>query len=318
VEDLQGMSEEDRLIAVLPFFHIYGQTVIMNIGLYRGATLVTMPKFDLEQFLQIVQDHRVTRGYFVPPIVLALAKNPAVDRFDLSSLTYILSGAAPLGPDLAEACARRIGCTVVQGYGLTETSPVTHCVSGEGAPDHRGSIGPPVPGTECRIVDWATGRDVPTGEAGELWIRGPQVMRGYLNNPEATAASIDQDGWFRTGDIARADEEGYFWIVDRLKELIKYKGYQVPPAELEAFLVGHPAIGDAAVIPVSDEEAGEIPKAYVVLTGEATAEQIMAYVAERVAPHKKVRAVEVVEEIPKSASGKILRRLLVERERSRG
>jgi acyl-CoA synthetase (AMP-forming)/AMP-acid ligase II len=317
VENVQHISTDDRLMAVMPFFHIYGQTVIMNIGLSRGATLVTMPRFDLEQCLQIAQDHRVTRGYFVPPIILALAKHPVVDRFDLSALNYILSGAAPLGPDLADACARRISCKVVQGYGLTETSPVTHWVPDEGALDRPGSIGPPIPSTECRLVDWATGEDVDSGEPGEVWVRGPQVMKGYLNNPEATAASIDADGWLRTGDIARADEDGYFWIVDRLKELIKYKGYQVPPAELEAILIAHPAIADAAVIPVADEEAGEIPKAYLVLSGEATAEEIMAYVAERVAPYKKIRAVEVVEEIPKSASGKILRRVLVERERSR-
>jgi acyl-CoA synthetase (AMP-forming)/AMP-acid ligase II len=167
------------------------------------------------------------------------------------------------------------------------------------------------------VIGVETGEDVGPAEDGEIWIRGPQVMRGYLNNPEATAETIDEDGWLHTGDIGHADEDGYFVIVDRLKELIKYRGYQVPPAELEAVLVGHPAIADAAVIPSPDEEAGEIPKAFVVLKEHVEPEEIMAYVAERVAPHKKVRALEVVDEIPKSASGKILRRVLVQRERER-
>jgi acyl-CoA synthetase (AMP-forming)/AMP-acid ligase II len=159
--------------------------------------------------------------------------------------------------------------------------------------------------------------DLGPGEEGEVWIRGPQVMQGYLNNPDATAASIDEEGWFHTGDIGYADEEGYFYIVDRVKELIKYKGFQVPPAEVEAVLLTHPAIADAAVIPVPDEEAGEIPKAFVVLRGEITPDEIMAFVAERVAPHKKVRLVEIIDQIPKSASGKILRRILVQREREK-
>jgi acyl-CoA synthetase (AMP-forming)/AMP-acid ligase II len=317
-DGVQTVNENDTLIAVLPFFHIYGQVVIMMIGLYRGATIVTMPKFDLEGFLQIAQDHGVTRGYFVPPIVLALAKHPMVDSFDLSKMKTILCGAAPLGPELQEACAKRLGCRVTQGYGMTETSPVTHAVPDEGGLDKPGSIGPLVPNTECRVVDYETGRDLEAGQDGEIWVRGPQVMKGYLNNPDATAKTIDPDGWLHTGDIGHADEDGYFAIVDRLKELIKYKGYQVPPAELEAILLSHPAIADAAVVPRPDEEAGELPKAFVVLKSGASAssEDVIRYVAERVAPQKKVRLVEFVEEIPKSASGKILRRILVERERA--
>jgi acyl-CoA synthetase (AMP-forming)/AMP-acid ligase II len=308
-------TADDVVLAVLPFFHIYGMVVILNAALARGATLVTMPRFELPAFLQAIQDHRVSRLYIVPPIALALAKHPLVDEYDLSSVRLMLSGAAPLGPELQAACGGRLGCGVVQGYGMTETSPVTHVVPDEDAGQGLGSIGYLVPGTECRIVDIGTEDDVATGEVGELWVRGPQVMKGYLNNPEATAHTVDPDGWLHTGDIGRVDEDGRFWIVDRLKELIKYKGYQVAPAELEALLIGHPAIADAAVIPIADEEAGEAPKAFVVASGPLTAEEVAAYVAERVAPYKRLRAVELLDEIPKSPSGKILRRVLVDRER---
>jgi acyl-CoA synthetase (AMP-forming)/AMP-acid ligase II len=308
-------SEEDVIIGVLPFFHIYGMTVIMNIALYLGATVVTMPRFDLEEFLTLMQDHKVTRAYLVPPIILALAKHPVVDKYDLESLDLIMSGAAPLGGELAEACASRLGSVVMQGYGLTETSPVTHMNPDDGRA-RAGSIGFLLPNTEARYVDPETGGDVEQGQTGELWIRGPQVMKGYLNNEVATAGTIDPEGWLHTGDLGYVDGDGYFFLVDRLKELIKYKGFQVPPAELEAILLTHPAIADAAVIPVPDEEAGEIPKAYVVLKEEISPEDIMAFVAEKVAPHKKIRRVEITDEIPKSASGKILRRVLVEKERA--
>jgi len=307
----------DRAIAALPFFHIYGLVVIMNIPLYRGATVVTMPRFELAEFLRLIQDYRITRAWVVPPIVLAMAKHPLVDEYDLSSLEYVNSGAAPLSAELEVACGKRLGCHMTQGYGLTETSPVTHFVSDKLADTMPGSIGPAAPNTECRIVDVATDQDVPAGEPGELCIRGPQVMKGYLNNPGATAHAIDADGWFHTGDVAQLDEDGSLWIVDRIKELIKYKGYQIAPAELEALLLTHPAITDAAVIPVPDEEAGEIPKAFVVAGEAITAEEVTRFVAERVAPYKKVRAVEIVEEIPKSPSGKILRRVLIDRERER-
>ena len=315
-EAVQRIEPSDTLIGVLPFFHIYGMTVVLNLALRRGATVVTMPRFELEPFLGLLHEHRVTRGYLVPPIVLALAKHPAVEGYDLSSLHVIMSGAAPLDAELAAACAERVGCRVVQGYGLTETSPVTHASGdreGEGRP---GSIGPPVPNTECRVVDWGTGEDQEVGRDGELCIRGPQVMIGYLNSPSATANTIDPDGWLHTGDVGHVDQDGYFYVVDRLKELIKYKGYQVPPAELEAVLIGHPAVTDAAVIPSADPEAGEVPKAFVVARAEVSAEELMAFVAERVAPYKRVRKVEFVEQIPKSASGKILRRMLVEQERA--
>jgi len=277
---------------------------------------VTIPRFDLEQFLQVMQDYGVALAHLVPPIVLALAKHPIVDRYDLSKLKMIISAAAPLGEDVARACAERLGCPVLQGYGLTETSPATHVSPEVPEKIKPAAVGPCVPNTESKVVDISTGAELGPDQNGEIWVRGPQVMKGYLNNPEATAATIDAEGWLHTGDIGYADEDGYFYIVDRVKELIKYKGFQVAPAELEALLLSHPAIADAAVIPSPDEEAGEIPKAFVVLRGEVTADEIMAFVAERVAPHKKIRRVEFVEQIPKSAAGKILRRVLVERERS--
>ena len=306
---------DDVVLGVLPFFHIYGMIVIMSFALYRGATIVTMPRFDMEQCLGLIQKYRISYAYLVPPIVLGLAKHPLVDKFDLSSLRAILSGAAPLGDEIEDAVKQRLGCLVTQGYGMTEASPVTHFLAVR--PDHdrkAGSVGPVIPNTECKVVDLATGEELGPRQEGELWIRGPQVMKGYLNNPTATAQTVDAEGWLHTGDIGYADEDGYFWIVDRAKELIKYKGLQVAPAELEAVLVSHPAVADAAVIGVPDEEAGELPKAFVVLKGQATAEEIMAYVASQVAPFKKIRSVEFIPQVPKSATGKILRRVLKEGE----
>jgi len=313
------IREHDRVIGILPFFHIYGMVTILLSALSRGATIVSMPKFDLEPFLDVMQGHRINRAFLVPPVILALAKHPAVDAYDLSGLEMIMSGAAPLDGQLATACAERLGCAVIQGYGLTETSPVTHVMPSltESRP---GSIGPLLPNTEARVVDWGTGENLAPNEDGEILVRGPQVMRGYLNNPEATARTIDAEGWLHTGDIGHADEDGYFFIVDRLKELIKYKGYQVAPAVIEGVLLSHPAVADAAVIPVPDEEAGEVPKAFVVWAAGVTADpdEVMAYVAERVGGHERVRFLEVIDQIPKSASGKILRRVLVERERQQG
>jgi acyl-CoA synthetase (AMP-forming)/AMP-acid ligase II len=308
------LSERDVMLGVLPFFHIYGMTVIMNLALYTGATVITMPRFDLEQCLGTLEKYRVTFACVVPPIVLAFAKSPLVDKYDLQSLRVVFSGAAPLKGDLAAATRARLGCRVLQGYGLTETSPVSH---GARAADDPGSVGPPVPNTESRIVDVATGLELGPNQEGEICIRGPQVMKGYLNRPDATAAMIDADGWLRTGDIGFANEQGCFFVVDRLKELIKYKGMQIAPAELEAVLLGHPAVADAAVIPLQNDEVGEVPKAFVVLRTDVTTDQIMTYVAAQVAPYKKLRAIEVIDQIPKSPSGKILRRILIEREKAR-
>ena len=310
------VREDDRLLGVLPFFHIYGMVVIMCGALYAGATVVTLPRFDLEQCLDVIQKHRITYANVVPPIILAFAKHPLVDKYDLSSLRALFSGAAPLSDELATACTARLAVAVRQGYGLTETSPVTHFHPIESEIVRYGSVGPAVANTECRIVDPDTGLDVPPGERGELWIRGPQVMKGYFNKPEATAACMTHDGWFITGDVAMVDKDNWFYIVDRVKELIKFNGWQVAPAELEAVLLSHPSIADAAVIPVPDDDAGEVPKAFVVLRGELSGDEIMKYVAERVSPYKKIRVVEITDTIPKSPSGKILRRLLVEKERN--
>jgi acyl-CoA synthetase (AMP-forming)/AMP-acid ligase II len=307
---IQVDPEGEAALSFLPFFHIYGMQVLMNSSLAAGMTVITMPRFDLEQALTIVQERKVTRFFAVPPIVLALAKHPLVEQFDLSSLKQIFSGAAPLGADLAAEASKRVGCEVVQGYGMTELSPVSHCtVMGDFRP---GTSGITVPNTECRVVDPATGEDQDVGGEGELWVRGPQVMVGYLNNEEATKHTIDDDGWLHTGDVAIVDEHGHMSIVDRVKELIKYKGFQVPPAELEALLVAHPKVADVAVIGVPDVEAGELPKAFIVPQpgAELTEDEVKAYVAEHLASYKHIRMVEFTDEIPKSPSGKILRRML--------
>ncbi|MCM3873669.1 MAG: 4-coumarate--CoA ligase family protein [Pyrinomonadaceae bacterium] len=317
MEGLDYFTEDDTLICVLPLFHIYGLVVILNMGLYAGATIVTLPRFELEQFLKCIDDYGVTMAHLVPPIVLALSKSPVVDNYDLSTLGTIFCGAAPLGEDLTRACMERLHCRIRQGYGMTETSPVTHSSPSDPAHVKFGSVGVCAPNTECRIIDLETGESLGSNKEGEICVRGPQVMKGYLNRAEATAQTIDAEGWLHTGDIGYANEDHHFFIVDRAKELIKYKGFQVPPAELEAILLTHEAIADAAVVPYPDDEAGEVPKAFVVLRGEATPEEIIAFVTERVASYKKLRSVEFIDKIPKSASGKILRRMLVERDRQR-
>jgi acyl-CoA synthetase (AMP-forming)/AMP-acid ligase II len=308
---------EDRLIGVLPFFHTYGLGLLMGWPLWCGATLVSMPRFDLEGFLRVLQDQRITRALLVPPIVLALATHPLVADYDLSALELIGSGAAPLDVGLARACSERLGCPVVQGYGLTETTTSVCGTAGAPLGPRHGSVGVLLPNTEARIVDPADGRDLSTGEPGELWVRGPQVMHGYLNAELATAAVLDPDGWLRTGDLCRVDPDGYLFVVDRVKDLIKYKGHQVAPAELEAVLSAHPHVADVAVVRSPDQEAGEIPKAFVVANGPVDAEALMAWVAERVAPYKRIRRVEFVDKIPKGPYGKVLRRVLLERDRAR-
>jgi acyl-CoA synthetase (AMP-forming)/AMP-acid ligase II len=308
---------DDVLLAALPLYHIYALQVTLSLALAAGATVVTMPRFDLEGFCGLVQDYGVTRVEVVPPVVLALARHPAVTGYDLSSLRLITSAAAPLGAALATECAQRLGCQVKQAYGMTELGGGTHIVpdTGGGPAD---SIGPLLPGIQARVIDCATGLDAGPGQPGEMLIRTAAAMRGYLDNPEATAATIDADGWLHTGDVVVADREGWFQVVDRVKELIKYKGSQVAPAALEAILLAHPSVADAAVIGRPDEEAGELPTAVVVLRDPAVdtrlaGRELMAYVAERVAPHERIRRAEFVTEIPKSPSGKILRRLLTGR-----
>jgi acyl-CoA synthetase (AMP-forming)/AMP-acid ligase II len=301
----------DTLLAVLPFFHIYGMNVIMNLGLYAGATTVTMPRFDLKECLEAIQKYRITYGFVVPPIMLALARNPLVEQYDLRSLRTLFSGAAPLSPHIAAEAAARLHCSVKQGYGMTEASPATHGTR----PGSSDGIGLTLQNTESKIADVATGAELGPGTEGEICVRGPQVMKGYLNNPVATAAMIDTEGWLHTGDIGFAREDGCFFVVDRVKELIKYKGMQIAPAELEALLLAHPAVADAAVVPLEDEEAGQIPKAFVVLKEQTTTEDILKYIEDRVARYKRIRHVEIIDAIPRSASGKILRRVLVERDR---
>lgn len=304
---------EDTLVAFLPFFHIYGLTVLILLGLRRGATLVVMPRFEMEPYLDLVERHRATVLHVVPPIVLALAKGAGVNGRDLSSVRKLFSGAAPLSAEVTRQCCARMRCVLQQGYGLTETSPGTHVSSDDPAAAKPGSVGRPLVNTECRVVDPVTLEDVEPGCDGEIWVRGPQVMLGYLNQPDATRDMITADGWLRTGDIGHADADGDFFIVDRVKELIKYKGMQIAPAELESVLLSHPAVADAAVVAAKDDEAGEIPRAFVVLKGDATAEALMAFVAGRVASYKKIRRLEFIDTIPKSPSGKILRRLLRDR-----
>ena len=313
---LGQVNPDDRVLAVLPFFHIYGMTVLMSQVIHRRATAVTLPRFDLDRFLGAIAEHRLQRVWIVPPIAVALAKHPAVDAHDLSSLHTILSGAAPLDAELGHAVARRLGCRMLQGYGMTELSPVSHCIPDDRPDMDLGSIGTLLPNMEAMIVDPATGTELPAGETGELWCRGPNVMAGYLDDPEATAETLDDDGWLHTGDLATVTDDGVFTIVDRLKELIKYKGYQVAPAELEALLLTHARIADAAVIGVRDAEGEEVPKAYVVAQPGADlgAAEVIAFVAERVASYKKVRSVEFVDAVPRSAAGKILRKELRARE----
>ncbi|HKP45467.1 MAG TPA: AMP-binding protein [Pyrinomonadaceae bacterium] len=317
MDGLVYFSERDTLIGVLPLFHIYGLVVVLNMGLHKGATIVLMRRFDLELFLQTVRKYGVTLAHIVPPIVLTLSKSPIVDKYPMPTLRTIFSGAAPLDESLTRACMQRLSCDVRQGYGLTETSPVTHSSPADPAKVKFGSVGPPAPNTECKVIDLGTGKELEANQEGEVCVRGPQIMKGYLNRPDATAQTIDAEGWLHTGDVGYGDEDGHFFIVDRAKELIKYKGFQVPPAELEAVLLTHPAVADAAVIPCQDDEAGEVPKAVIVLKDKCGAEQIMEFVAARVAPHKRIREVEFTDKIPKSPSGKILRRVLVQADRER-
>lgn len=315
LEPLLPMGPGDRILAVLPFFHIYGLTALMNAPLRQGSTVVVLPRFDLDTFLGTIEKHRITSLYVAPPIVLALAKHPAVEGYDLSSLKYIVSAAAPLDAELATACSRRLGLPPVgQAYGMTELSPGTHAIPLDAENPPPGSVGKLIPNTEMRILSLDDpAKDAGVGERGEIAIRGPQIMKGYLGRPETTAAMIDEDGWLHTGDVGYVDAEGWLFVVDRVKELIKYKGFQVAPAELEALLLTHPGIADAAVIGVYDSDNNEVPHAYVVrqpTAGGLTEGEVMQYVAERVAPYKKIRHVDFIGGVPRAASGKILRREL--------
>lgn len=309
------MTDRDVLLVFLPFYHIYG-TMLMGAAVASGATLVIMEKFDMVTALTLTQEHGVTLFYAVPPVLLALSQYPELKKYDFSTVRYIMSGAAPLPPEVGRRVNELIGVPVVQGYGLTEAAPLTHMhLIDNYEPTRLESVGVHVSDQDERIVslDDESTELGPEG-VGELVIRGPHVMRGYWKAPEETARTL-RDGWLYTGDIARRDSHGYMYIVDRKKEMIKYKGFGVAPAELEALLHEHPAVADCAVVPKADAEAGEIPRAFIVLRTNmrVTPNELMQFVAERVAGYKRIRAVEFIDAIPKNPSGKILRRVLKER-----
>ncbi|XP_065871942.1 probable CoA ligase CCL5 [Euphorbia lathyris] len=308
-------SQDDVFLCFIPIFHIYG-LAFFALGLFSsGITTVIMSKFDLQGMLDAIQSHQVNNLPAVPPVILGLVKHASKVKCDLSSLRRVGSGAAPLSKELTEEFRKRYPWMELrQGYGLTEScGAATFFASDEQAKAHPGSCGRLLPSFNSKVVDSETGMALPPCREGEVWIKSPTIMQGYLKREEATAATLDSDGWLKTGDLGYFDEDGFLYIVDRIKELIKHNGYQVAPAELEAILLSHPQVVDAAVIPVEDEEAGQIPMAYVVRAAgsDLTQEQIIQYVAIQVAPYKKVRRVAFINTIPKSAAGKILRKELV-------
>ena len=309
---LTDLRPDDVMAGIIPMAHIFG-SVMLNATLRAGARIATLPRFDLEAFLAMVQEHRVTVVPAVPPLVRALARHPLVDRYDLSSLRLVVIGAAPCPVELERECRERLGCVVGQSFGMTELAPIA-LPEEEWCP---GALGRLVPGVEAIVVDVDSGARVGAGETGELWLRGPALMAGYLGDETATAATIDAQGWLHSGDLARFDDDDRLYVVDRLKELIKCRGYQVAPAQLEAELALHPAVADAAVVPRPDEEAGERPVAYVALRAPARPRELLDWLAPRVAPYKRLAEVIVVDEIPRNPTGKLLRRVLVERERER-
>jgi acyl-CoA synthetase (AMP-forming)/AMP-acid ligase II len=291
--------EGERILGLAPFFHIMGLSLVLLHALSSGATVVTMPRFDLEEMLRAIERHRIAHMLVPPPVLTALAHHPVVDDHDLSSLRLVACGGAAATAELEAAVAARLGCQCAQGYGMTEAGPMIASPVLEPPRIRHGSVGLPMPGTEVALVD------------GEVWVRGPHLMSGYLDDAEATAATIDADGWLHTGDTGRFDDDGFLFLGDRIKELIKVRGFQVAPAELEGLLRAHPAVADVAVVGVPDAESGERPVAFVVARGELDRDALMAYVAEQVAPYKQLREIELVDALPRSPTGKLLRRLLV-------
>ncbi len=308
-------SINDTIIGLLPFYHSWGACTCVNSPIYAGARVILLPRFDAEELLETIHWERATVLHGAASLFAALLNSSLLTKYDLSSLRYVKAGAMPIPPEIKQRWDELTGVKMVLGYGLSEASPETH-----NSPIDRiksGTVGMPIPDTDARIVDQETGeRELPVGEVGELIIQGPQVMKGYLNRPDDNAEAL-RNGWLYTGDLAFMDEEGYFHIVDRKKETIKYKGYTIAPAEVEAVLLQHPAVRECAVIGKPDPLAGEIPKAYVVLKeGYAkNAEELTRFCKERIAPYKRIREVEFVSEIPKSPVGKVLRRLLKDREK---
>ena len=324
---LPPKSTGDKVLACLPFFHIYGLTILIHEALWTGVTSVVMGRFEIEKWCQHVQNHRITYSYIVPPMVVLLSKHPRVGDYDLSSIRMTNSGAAPLTKELIEAAYKRTGIRIKQGYGLSETSPTSHQQRWQDWRSAMGAAGWLLPNMQQKFcaVPGTDGesdgsKELKAGETGELYMKGPNIFLGYHKKPGATKECLSEDGWFRTGDVGFVTERGDLTITDRVKELIKYKGFQVPPAELEGYLVDSEMVDDVAVVGVESEEQGtEVPRAYIVRKGGVNAvekgdeEKIMSWLAERVANHKKLRGgVRFVDEVPKSASGKILRRILKE------
>ena len=317
-EWLRGKKGEETFLTVLPLFHIYGMTTAMNAPIYLAGKMIMLPRFNPDEVLKTIEKYQVTVFCGAPTMYALLIDHPNVSKYDLSSIKFCISGAAPLPPEVQKKFMELTGGVLVEGYGLTETSPVTHCnpLDATMKTVKIGSIGIPWPDTEAKIVDVETGKkELPPGEVGELIVKGPQVMKGYWKMPEETAEVL-RNGWLYTGDIGKMDEDGYFYITDRKKDLIKYKGYSVYPRELEDVLYEHPAVKLCAVVGKPDPVAGEIPKAFIVLKEgkKATAEEIMSFVRERVAPYKAIREVEFRNKLPMTMVGKVLRRVLKEEE----
>ena len=301
-------DEGSSILCPLPLFHIYGLTVDMNYAMLTGSTLILIPRFDPEMVLKATK-HRPRLFPGAPIMYQTLAHHPDIGKYDLSSIEACISGAAPLAPEVQRDFEAVTGGRVVEGYGLTEASPVTHCnpVHGE---RRNGTIGLPFPSTEARVVDPETGAAKPAGEVGELTVRGPQVMTGYWERPDETAACLSADGWLHTGDMAQMSDDGFFTIVDRAKDLVIVGGINVYPREVEEVLLTHPAVADAAVIGVANERRGEVPYAFVVLAPDASAgeEDLFAHCRTNLARYKVPSAVEFRDELPKTMIGKVLRK----------
>ncbi|TYH42125.1 hypothetical protein ES332_D11G042200v1 [Gossypium tomentosum] len=297
----------------MPLFHVFGFFMLLG-AVLSADTVVLTERFEFAEMLRAIEKYKVTFMPVSPPLVLAFVKSNLTKKFDLSSLQVLGCGGAPLGREVARLFNEKFpNVLLLQGYGLTETGGGATNVLGPEEAARYGTVGRLAENMEAKIVDPETGESLPPGQRGELWLRGPTVMKGYLGDEKATAETLDSEGWLKTGDICYFDTEGFLYIVDRLKELIKYKAYQVPPAELEHLLHSHPQIADAAVVPYPDEEAGQIPMAYVVRNpgSSLTAAQTMDFIAKQVAPYKKIRRVAFIDSIPKNPAGKILRRELV-------
>jgi long-chain acyl-CoA synthetase len=311
---IKGAETKETFLTALPLFHIYGMTTSMTVPISLAAKMVLLPKFDPAKALETIQKHKVTVFCGVPTMYAILLANPELGRYDLTSIRVCISGASPLPPQVQKKFMQITGGFLAEGYGLTEASPVTHCTPVDKSMKtvKVGSIGLPLPDTEARIVDLDTGeKTLAQGETGELAVKGPQVMKGYWQKPDETALVL-RDGWLLTGDIARMDQDGYFYITDRKKDLIKYKDYSVYPREIEDVLYEHPAVKLCAVVGKADSAVGEVPKAYIVLKDGAvvSAKEIAAFVNDKVAPYKAIREVEFRKELPISGAGKVLRREL--------